>query len=102
MMDVFSMFSDAPSRAAASKPSLKRRGGDLVARKGLVVRVTSSSVLFYDDVSVQEVFVPLSQVRDFYFTSSGGKRGLTLQDLELDDEVTLVIPKWLAKKEGMV
>ena len=77
------------------------RGG-FVEREGMVVRLHAASVLFFDDESQQEIFIPLSQIKDWWFTSSHSKRGLELEDCELDDELTIVIPGWLAKKEGMV
>ena len=99
MFDVFAGSSPAPSKKG--KMSGRNRGG-YVERSGLVARMRDASVLFFDDDSQQEIFVPISQIKDWWFTPSGTKRNLRLQDLELDDEVTLVFPRWLAVKEGLV
>lgn len=104
-MDVFSIFSGSvqtEKKAEKKKQTSGSYRGGLVQRKGLVVRLRDESVLFFDDDSVQEVFIPRSQIKDWWFTSDGSKRTLSVADLELDDEITLVIPRWLAIKEGMV
>lgn len=101
-MGIFDVFTgERPSRKTTKSATGSSRGG-LVLRDGMVVRQNGVSVLFFDDSSQKEVFIPLSQVTDWWFTSSGSKQNLRLADLELDDEVTLVIPRWLAKKERMV
>ena len=101
-MDMFDVFTGAqPNRKSAKSASGSRRGG-FAERSGMVVRMRGASVLFFDDDSQQEIFVPLSQVKDWWFTASCSKQGLALEDCDLNDEVTLLIPKWLALKEGMV
>lgn len=99
-MDMFDFF-DSP-HAIKKIEAPKKSFGSLVNRKGLVVSLRQASVLFFDDEAVKEVFVPVSLIKDWWFTTDGTKRGLGLGDLELDDEVTLVIPKWLAKKEKLL
>jgi len=69
---------------------------------GVVMKVRERSILLFHDDSVNEVFVPRSKIIDWWFTRNGRKDGLGLDDLELDDEVTLLIPKWLAKRERMI
>ena len=101
MFDVFSGRKAKPKMPKAPQTKTSSRGG-LIERIGIVVRMRNASVLFFDDNSQQEIFIPLSQVKDWWFSSSGTKRGLRLEDLELNDELTIVIPKWLALKEGMV
>lgn len=70
-------------------------------RKGLVVAARDASILFFDDDSGREVFLPVSTITDWWFTVDGTKRGMQLSDLELNDEVTMLIPIWLAKKEKL-
>ena len=103
MSDMFSfMTGSSAGPSKKKKQSAKPSNGGWSEHKGLVIRINEKSVLFFDDASVQEIFIPLSQVKDWWFTSDGGKRGLRLQDLELDDEVTICLPRWLAFTEGMV
>lgn len=72
-----------------------------VEREGVVVRMAARSILFFDDDAGSEVFLPRSLIRDWWFTKDQSCRSLELNDLELDDEVTFVIPEWLAKREGL-
>jgi hypothetical protein len=74
----------------------------LVNLEGLVVKVTKGAVLLFHDDTGQEVFIPKSQVHDWFFTRGGSKQRLSLNDLELNDEITLVVPRWLAKRENLV
>lgn len=69
---------------------------------GLVVRHGPKSLLFFDDESVQEVWLPYSKIIDWKFTDSNDDGCLDVRDLELNDEITVTIPRWLAKKEGLV
>ena len=81
-----------------SKP---HRGGN-IEREGMVVTMRPMSILFFDDYGQKEIFVPISQVKDWWFTTTGSKDGLGIEDLEPDDEVTLIIHRWLAVKERLV
>ena len=99
-MDIFEIFVGAIPKEKLKAGKSQR--GSYVERRGMVVHMYDSSMLFFDDDSQQEIFIPLSQVKDWWFTSSKSKSGLKLEDCELDDELTIVIPGWLAKKEGMV
>ncbi|MBQ9366757.1 MAG: hypothetical protein IJT83_03165 [Victivallales bacterium] len=101
MFDIFTGKQQPEKKPEAASGTSGKRGG-YVERRGMVVRVQNASVLFFDDASQQEIFVPLSQVKDWWFTASSSKRGFALDDCELDDEITICIPRWLAKKEGMV
>ena len=107
MSDIFSVFSGVGGAKAKKKTTCPGKSkadgrGGWVERRGMVVRVSPASVLFFDDASSTEMFIPVSQVKDWWFTSSGAKRGLSVPDLELDDEVTLVVPRWLLKNEGVL
>jgi hypothetical protein len=77
-------------------------GGSWIKREGLVSRMTLASILFFDDESGQEIFLPFSQVQDWWYTKQGDKQGMRLKDLEPDDEITVLIPKWLLRKEGLL
>lgn len=103
-MDVFSLFGyqvkwTQKSRAAQKGPI--GTGRSMTRLPGLVVSVRDKSVLFFDDGSGREAFVPVSKVMDWWFTACGTKRGLRLCDLELNDEVTILVPTWLARKEKL-
>ena len=105
-MDIFSVFDGSPAGKKKESSTAKRSlAGKLPAEaklKGLVVRVSDKSLLFFDDGSGREAFLPLSKILDWWFTSSGSKRHLRLIDLELDDEITVLIPTWLARKENLI
>lgn len=73
----------------------------LVTREGLVVKLHKASLLFFDDKAQTEVFIPYSQIRDFWYTDCTGNLNKQIYDLEPDDEITIVIPQWLARKEGL-
>jgi hypothetical protein len=70
--------------------------------EGLVVKLTPRSLLFFSDVTGQEAFIPFSQIADWWFTERGDRRTFSLQDLEPDDEITVVVPKWLLRKEYLI
>ncbi len=89
-----------PNKKNATPNKVKRGNADVI-RRGLVVRVVDRSVLFFDDESGQEFFIPKSTIVDWWFTVSGNKSNLRLDDLQLDDEITVVFPRWLARKEGI-
>lgn len=67
--------------------------------EGIVVSVRDRSIEFMDDVSGQTAFIPFSAVRDWRFVDRQDKKGLNLHDLLVDDEISVDIPKWLARKE---
>lgn len=105
-MDIFSVFDGTPAkkRKSVSKANRPARGA-LPAEtklKGIVVRVTDNFLLFFDDGTGRETFLPFSKIMDWWFTSNGGKRHLRIVDLELDDDITVLIPIWLARKEKLV
>jgi hypothetical protein len=98
-MDVFPLFGRTPKNLLFP---LWRRGPADLKRRGLVVRAAEKSILFFDDATGREVFIPISKILDWWFSDAGTKRGLRIQDLELNDEITILIPTWLAKKESLV
>ncbi|MDR1945983.1 MAG: hypothetical protein LBQ51_02295 [Desulfovibrio sp.] len=89
------MFGIAYSRAG-------RLTASCIWRNGVIVMRMPRSVLFFDDVCVKELFIPMSVILDWHFTTCGTKRNLNVPDLERDDEVSLYIPKWLARKEKLI
>ena len=101
--DLWDDFISPPtsSRPDAKQGSALKIKGGLVKRAGMVVRMTSKSLLFFDDKSGQEVHVPYSEIADWHFTESGGKENLRLSDLNEGDVVSLVLPRWLCKREGL-
>jgi hypothetical protein len=102
-MDFFFLEGPSPVRPPQNKkPAVRKSGSALVKLKGLVVLVRDKSILFFDDGSAREVFIPVRSVVDWWFISDGSKRGLRLTDLELNDEISVIIPIWLAKKEKML
>jgi hypothetical protein len=76
-------------------------GGDYVEREGIVVKVLPKSICFFDDVAGHEWFVPVSKLADWWFTNRGDKHELRICDLELDDEITILVPRWLLRREGI-
>lgn len=103
-MDMFSILFEPPE----NKTNLKKssfKGEDVVVRAGLVVKLSKSSLLFFDDNAQTEIFIPYSQILHFWFTDKEHRKNsieLTVLDLEPNDEVSIVIPKWLAKKERLI
>ena len=87
--------------AAAATRAAPRRGGT-ERRQGLVVRTTRQAIVFFDDKATRQWVVPFKCVKDWYFTASGLQNGLRLEHLELNDEVTLEVPRWLLLKEGLI
>jgi hypothetical protein len=69
---------------------------------GLVVLNREASFLFFEDESATEVFIPKSVIDDWWFVDNHDKKGLRLEDLRKNDEISLVIPKWLALKENLI
>jgi hypothetical protein len=69
---------------------------------GLVVKLTQRSLLFFSDVTGQEAFIPFSVIDDWWFTGRGDRQTFDIQDLEPDDEITVVVPKWLLRKENLI
>ena len=98
----FMLFDEPPRRVSKQTVKKPSEVGGHVKLEGLVVRLQPQSVLFFDDGTGKEVFLPYSKILDWWFTSSGTKRGLRIVDLELNDAVTLLVPKWLARREGLV
>ncbi len=98
-MDIFSSFIGDDDGVDA-KPSMS--SAPLVTRVGLVVKLHQHSLLFFDDKSETEIFIPYTQIRDFWYTDCMGNLGNRVSDLEQDDEITIVIPEWLARKEGLL
>lgn len=69
---------------------------------GMVVRVRPKSIILFHDDTAQEVFIPRSVIQDWDFTDGRNSRGdLLLGDLEPNDQVAFVIPRWLARREGL-
>ena len=73
----------------------------LLSLDGLFIRSSEKALLFFDDNSGQEVWIPFSVISDWWFTGDGTKRHLEMRDLELNDLVTLVVKTWFARKEGI-
>lgn len=69
--------------------------------EGMVVAVRPKSIILFHDDTAQEVFVPRSVIADWDFTDGQARGDLILSDLEPNDQVVLVIPRWLAKREGL-
>ena len=104
-MDIFSIFSGVSMSGRKPPAVSKDRGASRASAEtrlnGLVVKVTTKAVLFFDDGSGREAFLPFSKIMDWWFTAGGGRRHLRVVDLELDDEITVVIPTWLARREKL-
>ena len=99
-MDIFSSFMGQDDDLVIIKSRTK---APLVERSGLAIRLHKSSLLFFDDNAQTEIFVPYTQIRDFWFTGTGSKLSARkIEDIEPDDEITILIPVWLARKEGLV
>ena len=98
-MDIFSSFMGQDDDLVIIKSITK---APLVERSGLAIRLHKSSLLFFDDNAQTEIFVPYTQIRDFWFTGTGSKHSRKIEDIEPDDEITILIPVWLARKEGLV
>jgi len=70
---------------------------------GRIDRVCKKAVLFRDDRTKQDVFIPISRIRKWglhdgmYVTFA---KNIKL-DIEHGDEVWLDIPTWLAKREWL-
>lgn len=96
-MDFFSAFIGMETTKKAPK-----KRSSLVVREGLVVKFTEKSLLFFDDEAATEVFIPLTQIRDVWFTSGTKLLSTKLDALEPDDEISILIPAWLARKEGLI
>ena len=75
---------------------------DKMVISGLVVWNRQASVLFFEDETATEVFIPKSVIADWWFVHNKDKNGLRLEDLAKNDEISLVVPKWLARKEGLL
>jgi hypothetical protein len=76
--------------------------GPFVWRHGVVAALRDKSIIFFDDAAVKEVFVPISRILDWQFTREKTKKNLRIRDLERDDEVSIYIPQWLAKREKLL
>lgn len=71
---------------------------------GVVVAQGPQALLFFDDESVQEVWISRRLIFDWWFTDSSAPDAtlpLEVDDLERNDEITIVIPRWLAEREGL-
>lgn len=79
-----------------------RAGHTTVTRHGLVVRQSEKALLFFDDAAVVEVWLPKKQIIDWCFLDSGTKDGFRLDHLERNDEIEIVITKWIARREGLI
>ena len=100
--DIFELFTGTPPQEQKIRtPSKNALRGRLVKIDGLVVRLSEASLLFFADDAQKEVFLPLSLIQDWHF-SDGSKHGLTVADLSLNDEITVVTFDWLAKREGLI
>lgn len=75
--------------------------GNLTCLSGVVILNTPKSLLFFDDDTGLEVFIPKSQVKDWFFKGKLDRFSLTVDDLHYGDEINITIPKWLARKEGL-
>lgn len=101
-MDMYdSLYGDASFRPARQSSKKGSARGGVVTRSGLVVKTSEKAVLFFDDLVGYEYWVPKKSIIDWMF-SSGDKRGLSLFDLDLDDEISFVLPKWLLIKERVI
>ena len=98
-MDIFSSMlgrdEDIPLKKKAGS------GPPLVTRDGLAVKHNKASLLFFDDKAQTEIFIPYSQIRDWWYTDCPSNLNLEIAQIEPDDEITIVIPQWLARKEGL-
>lgn len=77
-------------------------GRTTILRKGVVVTASEKAILFFDDESVTEFWVPRKMICDWRFVDDGTRQGLSDRHLERNDEIELLIPKWLARKEGLL
>lgn len=69
-------------------------------REGVVETITPKAIKFFDDSSGVSEWVPKSLISpDWFFTDSGDDRGLSLDSLERNDEITLKLPRWFVQKE---
>ena len=98
-MDIFSAFLGNDEEPVIKK---SRTRAPLVERSGLVIRLHKSSLLFFDDKAQTEVFVPYTQIRDFWFIGTASRRSRRIEEIEPDDEITILIPLWLARKEELL
>lgn len=73
-----------------------------VERFGTVVTVTDLAVCLFDDMSEREIFFPRRYIKRWFFTDMGTDRGWPIGTLERGDDVTLVIPRWLAERENLM
>jgi len=75
---------------------------DPISREGTVSTITDRALCFFDDVSEREVWIPHQYIKSWVFTDMGTDRGWPLGALETGDDITVVIPRWLAVKERIV
>jgi hypothetical protein len=76
--------------------------GPCTWRHGAIAAMRKKAIVFFDDASEKEVFIPISRILDWQFTKDKTKKHLRVQDLERHDEVSLYIPVWLAKREKLI
>jgi len=79
-----------------------KAGRTTILRKGVVVATTERAILFFDDESVTEFWVSRKMICDWRFVEDGTRQGLADRHLARNDEIELLIPKWLARKEGLI
>lgn len=73
-----------------------------VVRDGLFIKKCDRSILFMDGDTGREFFIPVSLLEDWWFTFSKKSYGMSIDDLEYEDNITVKFPKWLAKREGIL
>lgn len=66
---------------------------------GTVLRVCSRSILFRDEQTKQEVFLPASQIRRWGVEGEIFSKEELLSDVLEGDAIFLEIPDWLAERE---
>lgn len=71
-------------------------------RKGLVVRNHRKAFVFFDDSIGAEYWVPYKALKDWFFTDTRTKKHADVTDLELNDEITVILPGWFLMREGVL
>jgi hypothetical protein len=67
-----------------------------------VLKNGEKSILIREDSTQYEVFIPTSQIQDWWFQESGNQEDLELKHLEDGDEVVFVLSYWICRKEGFI
>lgn len=68
-------------------------------REGCIEHVTPKAFRFFDDGSSVSEFVPKSLIHDWWFVDTQDQKELSLDSLQRNDEIVLVLPRWFVKKE---